>query len=203
MHDAGRQSRQYQRLKVPEHELALMLRKTAARDRAAFSALYKATSPKLYGIVSRILPHAEASEVLQETFSKIWEAAADFDLAKGSPLAWMATIARNLAIDQVRRARPISLDELSETYEPGADFEDPLAGRERQETYASLLRCLTGLEPRMREMVLFAYYRGASRQALAVKFNIPLGTVKTWLRRSLLGRRPKLCDIQNDADPAS
>jgi RNA polymerase sigma-70 factor, ECF subfamily len=123
--------------------------------------------------------------VLQETYSKIWEAAADFDREKGSPLAWMATIARNLAIDQARRARPLSLDSLSEAYEPAADFEDPLAGRERQEAYAALLRCLTGLEPKMREMVLLAYYRGASRPALAAKFNIPVGTVKTWLRRTL------------------
>ncbi len=166
-------------------DLAELLRLTAARDRDAFSRLYRATSAKLYGVVSRILPSGEASEALQEAFVKIWERAGDFDSAKGSPLAWMATIARNRALDGARRARPISLEDMGAGFEPVADTEDPLASRDRSEGYVQLMRCLEGLAPERREMILLAYYRGASREAIARKFAAPVGSVKTWLRRSL------------------
>ncbi len=166
-------------------ELANLLARVAKRDRAAFTLLYRATSPKLYGVVARILPSGEASEVLQEAYVKIWDRAADFDSTRGSPLAWMATIARNRALDEVRRARPISLEDMPEGFEPAADTEDPLASRDRSEVYQALLRCLGGLEADKREVILLAYYRGASREALAAKFNAPVGTVKTWLRRGL------------------
>ncbi len=167
------------------NELAELMAKVALRDRAAFAALYRATSAKLHGVVFRILRSGDASEVLQEAYVKIWERAADFDATKGSPLAWMATIARNRALDEVRRSRPVSLEDMPEGFEPVADTEDPLAKRDRTESYAALMRCLAGLEPERREMILLAYYRGASREALATKFNAPVGTVKTWLRRSL------------------
>ena len=75
---------------------------------------------------------------------------------------------------------------MSEAYEPAAEFEDPLAGRVRQEAYAALLRCLNNLEKEKREMILLAYYRGASREMLAAKFNAPVGSVKTWLHRGKL-----------------
>ncbi len=84
---------------APASELANLLARVATRDRAAFAALYRATSAKLYGVVSRILPGGEASEVLQEVYVKLWERAGEFDPAKGSPLGWMATIARNRALD--------------------------------------------------------------------------------------------------------
>jgi RNA polymerase sigma-70 factor (ECF subfamily) len=97
----------------------------------------------------------------------------------------MATIARNRALDEVRRSRPVSLEDMPEGYEPAAEFIDPLASRDRQQSYAALMRCLNALEPDKREMILAAYYRGASREALAEKHKAPVGTVKTWLRRSL------------------
>ncbi len=167
------------------NELADLLARVARRDRAAFAALYRATSAKLYAVVSRILTSGEASEVLQEAYVKIWERAADFDAAKGSPLAWMATIARNRALDLARRARPVSLEDMPEGFEPAAETADPLASRERSEAYVALLRCLGRLAPDKREMVMLAYYRGASREALASRYKAPVGTVKTWLRRSL------------------
>lgn len=170
---------------TPAPDLADLLRLTAARDRDAFARLYRATSAKLYGVVSRILPSGEASEALQEAYVKIWERASDFDAAKGSPLAWMATIARNRALDGARRTRPISLEDMGAGFEPVADTEDPLASRERSEAYAHLMRCLQGLPSERREMILLAYYRGASRETIARRFAAPVGSVKTWLRRSL------------------
>ena len=166
-------------------DLADLLARTAVRDRAAFAALYRATSAKLLGVVSRILPMGDASEVLQEAYVKIWERAGDFDPAKGSPLAWMATIARNRALDETRRSRPLSLEDMPDGFEPAAETEHPLAARDRSEAYSALMRCLGLLEPQKREMVLLAYYRGARREALAARYATPVGTVKTWLRRSL------------------
>lgn len=166
-------------------DLADLLRLTATGDRTAFAALYRATSPKLFGLVARILPSGEASEALQEAYVKIWERAADFDAAKGSPLAWMATVARNKALDVARKTRAISLEDMGEGFEVVADTEHPLASRDRSEGYAKLMRCLEGLAPERREMILLAYYRGASREAIARKYAAPVGSVKTWLRRSL------------------
>ena len=166
-------------------DLADLMRRVAAQDRAAFAELYRATSAKLFAVVSRILPGGDASEVVQEAYVKIWQRASDFDAAKGSPLAWMTTIARNRALDEARRTKPVSLEDMPEGFELAGEFIDPLATRDRKQAYAALLRCLNALEPERREMIMLAYYRGASREALATKFKAPVGTVKTWLRRSL------------------
>ena len=168
-------------------DLADLLARIAARDAPAFTALYKASSAKLYGIVARILPRGgdAAADVLQEAYVRIWEKAGEFDPAKGSPLAWMATIARNRALDEVRRVRPGSLEDMPESFEPAADDVDPLAGRERSEGLAALLKCLAALDEEKRAAVLLAYYRGSSREALAQRFGRPVPTIKTWLHRSL------------------
>ena len=166
--------------------LADLLGRIAARDAAAFSALYEATSAKLYGVVARILPRGDAAaDALQEAYVRIWEKAGEFDPAKGSPLAWMATIARNRALDEVRRVRPGSLEDLPESFEPAADEVDPLAARERSEGLVKLLNCLQSLDEEKRAVVLLAYYRGLSREALALRFARPVPTIKTWLHRSL------------------
>jgi RNA polymerase sigma-70 factor, ECF subfamily len=167
-------------------ELDELLRQVAARDSAAFAALYKQTSPKLYGLVARILSRSDvASDVLQETYVRIWDKAGDFDARKGSALAWMATIARNRALDEARRVRPASLDDQPQSFEPAAEDIDPLAARERSEELSALMDCLKKLEDEKRTIVLLAYYRGLSREALAKRFGRPVPTIKTWLHRSL------------------
>jgi RNA polymerase sigma-70 factor, ECF subfamily len=167
-------------------DLADLLRRIAARDEAAFAALYRETSAKLYGVVARILTRGDAAaDALQEAYVRIWEKAREFDPAKGSPLAWMATIARNRALDEVRRVRPGSLEDLPESFEPAADEVDPLAARERSEELAKLLNCLHALDEEKRAVVVLAYYRGLSREALAQRFGRPAPTIKTWLHRSL------------------
>ena len=127
-------------------DLADLMSRVAARDATAFAALYKQTSAKLYGVIARILPRGDAgAEALQEAYVRIWEKAGDFDPAKGSPLGWMATIARNRALDEVRRVRPGSLEDLPESFEPAANEVDPLAARERSEALAALVDCLKTL----------------------------------------------------------
>jgi RNA polymerase sigma-70 factor, ECF subfamily len=167
-------------------DLVDLMRRVAARDATAFAALYRQTSAKLYGVIARILPRGDAgAEALQEAYVRIWEKAGDFDPAKGSPLGWMAAIARNRALDEVRRVRPGSLEDLPESFEPAADEVDPLAARERSEALAALVECLKNLDEEKRSVVLLAYYRGLSREALAKRFGRPVPTIKTWLHRSL------------------
>jgi RNA polymerase sigma-70 factor (ECF subfamily) len=167
-------------------DLTDLLRRVAARDAEAFAALYRQTQAKLYGVVARILTRGDSSgEALQEAYVRIWEKAGEFDAAKGSAIAWMATIARNRALDEVRRIRPASLEEMPDGFEPAAEYVDPLAARERSERLAALLDCLRGLDENKREAVLLAYYRGFSREALARRFDKPTPTIKTWLRRGL------------------
>ncbi len=171
---------------APDADLGVLLRRIAGQDSAAFAILYKQTHSKLYGVIARILTPGELSgEVLQEVYVRIWEKAGDFDAGKGSPIAWMATIARNRALDEVRRVRPVSLEDMPEGFEPAAEEVDPLASRERSERLAALLDCLKTLDEEKREAVLLAYYRGFSREALAKRLQRPVPTIKTWLRRGL------------------
>ena len=97
----------------------------------------------------------------------------------------MATIARNRALDEARRVRPLSLDGMPEDFEPAADLVDPLASREASEGLAALIDCLKALDDEKRAILMLAYYHGASREALAKRFGKPVPTIKTWLRRSL------------------
>ena len=176
--------------KAASDDLARLLARVAARDTAAFAALYRATHAVLYGAVARILTRGDASgEALQEAYVRIWEKAGEFDPAKGSPLAWMATIARNRALDEVRRVRPVSLEAMPEGFEPAAEEFDPLGARDKSERLTALMNCLNSLDEEKREAVMLAYYRGYSREALARRYNRPVPTVKTWLRRSLLQLR--------------
>jgi RNA polymerase sigma-70 factor (ECF subfamily) len=174
-------------------DLNNLLSRIVTRDTIAFAALYKQTSAKLYGVIARILTRGDvAADVLQETYVRIWERAGDFDPGKGSPLAWMATIARNRALDEIRRVRPVSLEDQPEGFEPAAEEIDPLAARERSEGLTALVDCLKALDEEKRAIVLLAYYRGSSREALAKRFGRPVPTIKTWLHRSLAQLRDRL-----------
>lgn len=166
-------------------DLARLLRRVAAGDEAAFAELYRRSSAKLYGVVVRILPGGDSAEALQEAYIRIWERAGEFDPARGSAIAWMATIARNRALDEVRRVRASPISDLPQDVEFAAEEVDPLAARERSEALAALLKCLGTLEEEKRAAVFLAYYRGYSREALARRFGRPVPTIKTWLHRSL------------------
>lgn len=171
-------------------DLAAWLAGAARGDRAAFAALYRATSAKLYGSVLRILDDRTlATDILQEVYVKIWSRAATYDAAKASPMAWMATIARNRALDEVRKHRIVAVDPESEDLQLPAPESDPLGGRERNEQLRRLLACLDGLDPERRRIVVQAYCHGLSREELATRFAHPVATIKTWLRRSLLQLR--------------
>jgi RNA polymerase sigma-70 factor (ECF subfamily) len=172
---------------LSSQELVWLLAAVAKGDRAAFERLYAATRAKLYGVVLRILRrHDLADEVMQETYLKIWSSAGQFDPALASPITWMVAIARNRAIDQVRKKTEVSIDEDPAVLDIAADSPDPLAKREMTEELRRLLACMGRLDEERRRLVLFAYYDGWSREQLAAKFDKPVNTVKTWLRRALI-----------------
>lgn len=170
---------------VSRQELVAALQGTARGDREAFRTVYTATSLKLYGIVVRILGRRDlADEVLQEVYIRVWQRAGDFDAASGSPITWLAAIARNLALDEARRKTPRSLEEFPEILQLPSD-DDPSANQERNEDARRLQACLERLEPEKRELVLLAYHYGMTREEISARINRPVATVKTWLRRSL------------------
>ena len=168
-------------------ELAAVLRRVAQEDEEAFEILYRATSAKLYGVVLRIIvSRSVADEIMQEVYVKVWQRAGDYDPERASPISWMAAIARNRALDEVRRPSSAATHEdLDAIPDLAAQFEDPLGGMERSDQYRALARCLAGLDPEKRDVLLLAYYRGMSRDALAERFGRPTATIKTWLHRSL------------------
>jgi RNA polymerase sigma-70 factor (ECF subfamily) len=168
-------------------ELVWLLGAVAKGDEAAFERLYAATRAKLYGVLLRILGRAAlADEVMQETYLKVWKMADQFDPQVASPITWMVAIARNRAIDIVRKRGDLSIEEEPEALEVAAESPAPLARREMSEELKRLLSCLGKLEPEKQRIVLLAYYSGWSRDQLAEKLDIPVNTIKTWLRRSLL-----------------
>ncbi len=171
-------------------DVADLLAQVAAGDRNAFAALYDATSLKLFGILLRILHRRDrAEDLLQEVYLRIWERAGSFDRERASPITWMATIARNRAIDEVRRHQ-LSIvggdDDLPEIPDetPGA-----LEAMEQSEDARQLEACLDGLVADRADMVRQAYLNGMSRQELADRYGQPVNTIKTWLRRSLVQLR--------------
>ena len=172
---------------LTQAELVWLLAAVAKGDQAAFERLYEATRAKLYGVLLRILGTPElADDVMQETYLKVWKTAGRFDPTIASPITWMVAIARNRAIDIVRRKGHASIEETPEAMNIAADAPAPLARREMTEELRRLLSCLGKLDPEKQRIVLLAYYSGWSREQLARKLDIPVNTIKTWLRRSLL-----------------
>ncbi|MEQ1697353.1 MAG: sigma-70 family RNA polymerase sigma factor [Hyphomicrobiaceae bacterium] len=166
--------------------LVALLAGTASKDAAAFGHLYDATSAKLYGIVLRILRRRDlADEVLQEVYVKVWERAADFDPARSSPITWMATIARNRALDEIRKRVPVSIEDAPEALNVASSDPPPLQALELSQDVKRLNACLDRLEPQRKQLVIEAYLQGASREELSQRFGHPVATIKTWLHRSL------------------
>src|SRR5258707_9394608 len=139
-------------------ELVWLLAAVAKGDRAAFERLYAATRAKLYGVVLRILRRQDlADEVMQETYLKVWNSAGQFDPALASPITWMVAIARNRAIDLVRKKTEVSIEEETDVFDFAADTPDPLAKRDMTEELQRLLACMARLDEDDRPLGPFAH----------------------------------------------
>jgi len=171
-------------------ELNQLLQQTGRNDQKAFAELYKRTSSKLFGVCLRMLrDRGEAEEVLQETYTTVWRRAASFDASRASAITWLVTLSRNKAIDRLRQHREELLDDPSRLNETVDEQPTPAAGAETSQEYQRLQHCLDELEPQQQSSVREAFFTGATYNELATRCKVPLGTMKSWIRRSLMQLR--------------
>ena len=180
--------------------LIALLDRVAARDvssgrhadsEAALRELYDLTSSRLYGVALRVVNHRDwAEDVLQEAYLNIWRIAGNYRSALSPPLAWMGVIVRSRALDFLRRRASeradagLELDAaISETV--AGESPDPLDTSQASEQAWALHECLRKLETRQREVLSLAYLRDLSHSELAQQLKLPLGSVKTWIRRGI------------------
>ena len=166
-------------------ELATVLEAVARGDRRAFARLYEGTSAKLYGICLRLMGNeAEAEDVLQDVYVTIWRKADRFDRVRASPITWLAVLARNKGIDRLRR-RAVK----SEPIDAASEVEDegplPFDLVEQKQEAGRLADCLEALDERPRAMIRAAFLDGATYPELAKREGVPLGTMKSWIRRAM------------------
>ena len=199
-------------------ELSRLLARAGLGDRAAFATLYERTSSHLLGVVLRIhRDRAQAEDILQEVYVKVWRAAQSFDAAQSQPLTWLTSIARNRAIDSLRRAStqpqlqtnfstPFSANdpEDSDVYDTVAsEAPGPLELLGRASDARALTACMEGLNAQQRQSLALAFFDGLSHAEVAQHMRQPLGTVKSWVRRALLSLKSCLeSAVQRDAGTA-
>jgi len=163
-----------------------LLSQVGLGNRPAFGKLYDLTSAKLFGVCLRLLrDRAESEDAVQEVYIKIWHNAAKFQQAEASPMAWLIAIARNHAIDRLRGRRAPALD-LDQAYDVADDGPGPEASVMAVEVKAKMDLCIEKLPQDHAEAVRAAYVEGYSYLELATRYGLPLNTLRTWLRRSLL-----------------
>jgi len=170
-------------------QLATLMSRVAAREAGALKAVYDSTSAKLYGICLRLLgDEAEAEDVLQEVYLTVWRKARIFDEARASPITWLATIARNRAIDRLRSKRMPATDvaEALDIADVGPSSIDVL---EQAQDASRLRHCLGELDERARTMIRSAFFEGFTYSELAAREAVPLPTMKSLIRRGLLRLR--------------
>jgi len=172
-------------------QLSSWIRGAAQKDARAFRELYEASSPRLYGLALRILRRRElAEEALQESFVSIWHHAADYQAGLAAPMTWMTTIVRNKCFDLLRRMQgEVEIDGedfddkvLATLRDPGAN---PAEALELSSEAKALAGCMSALEEKHRRVVGLAFFHDLSHSDVAQKLALPVGTVKTWIRRSL------------------
>lgn len=177
-------------------EIERLIASIALSDRKAFDRLYAQAAPKLFGVVMRILKdRAQAEDALQEVFIKVWQRAASYRSTSQSPMAWLVAIARNHAIDVIRAGKGPheDIEDQQALQSPEPDPERiALASGERSRIEA----CLEQLDANRAEAVVSAYVEGYSYQELADRYAVPINTMRTWLRRSLISLRECLDDGQ-------
>ena len=178
-------------LESNDADMIQLLDRIALQDAAALKALYELCSSKLFGLAVRVVSNREwAEDVLQESFLSIWRGAGDYRASLSPPMAWMGLIVRSRGLDFLRRRasqRTHLTQEIDEVMADtlALDAPSPMDTAQASEQAWALHQCLVKLENRQREVVSLAYVRDLSHSELALQLKLPLGTVKTWIRRGL------------------
>lgn len=174
-----------------DDQLIALLERIALQDAAAMRTLYDATSSKLYAVAMRVVGNAAyAEDVLQDAYLNIWRIAGDYRASLSPPIAWMGVIVRSRALDFLRKR-------TSEKSLAGIDIDDtigftlegnmpnPMDVSDASEQAWALHECLQKIDVQPRQVLAMAYFKDLSHSELAQQLKLPLGTVKTWIRRSL------------------
>jgi RNA polymerase sigma factor (sigma-70 family) len=170
--------------------LVQALARVAEGDRVALEYVYRSTSAKLFGIILRILDdRGDAEDILQDVYVTIWQKAGSFDATKSSPITWLATMARNRAIDRLRarRARDAAPIESAGELVDDAPRADMLL--ESSSEQVRLTDCLGQLASTQADTLRSAFFGGFTYRELAERARVPLGTMKSGIRRALLQLR--------------
>ena len=181
--------------------LAAALSRVAQGDRAAFAQVYQHTSAKLFAVCLRVLRNrSEAEDALQEAFIKIWLKAPAFDAGRSSPITWLAALARNTAIDRLRArasrpSEPLGWEAMAVAY-PSASASQSLEASEQSRLLAG---AIDRLERRQAAAIRGAFFGGATYAELAHKEGVPLGTMKSWVRRGLASLK-HVCSTSADPE---
>ena len=164
------------------------LQRAGRGEKSALESIYRATSAKLFGICLRILgDRQEAEDVLQLVYVSVWRRAGSFDPSRASPITWLATLARNRSIDRLRSLRRTRGFEPVETAADIVDgAPDALAGLESAEEGKRLAGCIGELEDKTANAIRSAFFGGLTYSDLADRAGVPLGTMKSWIRRGLM-----------------
>ena len=178
-----------------ELQLAAWIEAIAGRDERALGALYDATFARVFGLVQRIVRNtALTEEVVDDAYFQVWRQAVRFDPARGTALAWLLSMARTRALDALRRETRFAHEGGSD--ERMAEIADPLPAPDElldvARHHADLHQALTLLGAQPRQLVCLAFFRGLSHEEIAEQTCLPLGTVKSQIRRALLSLRHAL-----------
>lgn len=192
---AGRGARAGLAAELTDERLIACIAGIVERDARALTALYDATLSRVYGLVLRIVRRpALAEEVVEDTFFQVWRQGLRFDAEKGRPMTWLLGMARSRAIDALRRESRFQHDSLDPESMPergdGGAASDDLLDAARG--HAELHRALMLLNAQPRQLVALAFFRGLSHEEIANETALPLGTVKSQIRRALITLRQVL-----------
>lgn len=173
-----------------------LIERIVARDEAALAELYDSTSGRVFVLVQRITTcRALAEEVVEDVYWQVWRQAARFDASRGAVLAWLLAMARSRALDALRAQARFAHEALDDEERAGhADPESPLPPDLLDATCAStrLHALLAALEALPRQVLALAFFRGLTHEDIAAQLGLPLGTVKSLIRRTLLQLRRQL-----------